>query len=221
MDGSQRTGVTSEDKRNSVSFMSLPAELRNQIYELTLVGKTSIQMTYVNDKGRSGLPPGLDEIFPFHCSDGTATTALRSLALLNKQVMNESQSFFYANNAFSVKVDQSGTPFVQGCVDFLEHCGTQGRASLKKLTIEGKRRGTAEHKLLHGDPEILDTFFRLLQQCKTLEVLDIITCGHVVYCAERDEEMPAEKSLPELCLGLRDIFGPSKKAWTWDEVPRC
>ncbi|KAJ4352324.1 uncharacterized protein N0V89_007672 [Didymosphaeria variabile] len=182
MEDPQRTGSVSGHEECSVSFMSLAAETRNQIYGLALLRRSPIKITYLSTGDRTGLRIDLevDDILYRHGSNGIAT-ALRNLTLLNQQLKKEAQTFFYANNAFKLRVEQPDPAksyhndlfFVTACVEFLEHCGADGRASLKHLIVEDLRTGTVRHDDLYCKPDIIASFLRLLHQCTKLEILEI------------------------------------------------
>ncbi|KAF1965242.1 hypothetical protein BU23DRAFT_628789 [Bimuria novae-zelandiae CBS 107.79] len=156
-----RTGPQAPHKKR-LTFTSLPAEICNQIYALTLVQEQPIKVV-TNACGKVFIV----------------------LAHISNQVKQEAETFFYAHNEFEVEVSyQSGLTidtmssiddgdFLRRSTNFLTYIGASGRASLKALKLADSNGEALHRAIMATNPGLVTAFLNLLTQCRNLEKLEI------------------------------------------------
>ncbi|KAJ4352325.1 uncharacterized protein N0V89_007673 [Didymosphaeria variabile] len=184
-------------KKEYASFASLPGEIRNMIYRLTLIadGPVNIRYTVKNEINTYHVSSRVDGAIE-SVIDGTgpgstavsgyqACTALHFFSVINRKIRKEARPFFFAHNKFKFLVnDRSGrlfTPtygflkdmmYLKACVSFLEHIGMEGRASLTSLKLDDACTAPQCDPTYHNGQAVAD-LFRLLHQCTNLISLDL------------------------------------------------
>ena len=157
-----RTNVSNRPlpKRKIFPFMSLPAELRNQIYALALTDAKIIHLVSQTKRYRRtvrrSVPSRIDprtqrrshhyQISPSQLRDTSAEITLPTLVpnvlVLNKAIYAETQPILYAGNTFAVEDTMAMHVF-------LAIIGPKNRATVTDLTIRGWGQTKAHKSLNH------------------------------------------------------------------------
>jgi hypothetical protein len=180
------------------SFLDLPGEVRNIIYELALFESPEGEYAEAGKWTLSTKDARDDRFPPVHSrayedrlaleelQQDRTLSVLKTLGAMNKQMRQEVQSFFFSK--LHVTLDMDGDTiaivewYLQATTYFLQKIGPVGRHALAGLTVPPKRAyiDYKQHKVFLN-------ILRLRGQCKNLQVLD-------------------------LCLPLDTIIGPQDRA---------
>ncbi|KAL1597790.1 hypothetical protein SLS60_008277 [Paraconiothyrium brasiliense] len=178
--------------KERVSFTSLPGEIRNMIYRLTLIAEGPVRVRYTVNNGintyhvKNRVEGTIEDGPSSNAVSGyQACTALHFFSVINKKVREEARPYFFANNKFDFLVnDRSGRLFkpaygflkdmmyLKACASFLEHIGAEGRASLTSLKLNDACTGLRCDPTYHNGQAVTGLFC-LLHQCTNLISLDL------------------------------------------------
>lgn len=181
---------------NRVSFLDLPAEIRNQIYGYDLAAERGIcSCSHYHRQSRAIFNCDHGETYREIWDKNTSEvansgdacfTALTLWKQLNRAVRAESMSYYYSSNEFFVCEAEIWAKRWRVYNFFLDGIRDAGRASLRRLTIEEPIYATTTDmnyaSLIH-----------LLHQCK-LEYLEI--CIHPVWL------LKGPRSIWETAIGI-------------------
>ena len=147
-------------------FASLPAELRNNVYQQTLKYHGQLVLFYHVSAQRFQIHPS------FSTRSRSPLKALKVFSNLDHYIRQEARSFFFANNSFEIVTKQNLTTdpdYVQVYIDFLSNIGETGRRSLRQLELV-VNGDTKQHL---PEPKIAVKFWKLLADCMNLERLHL------------------------------------------------
>jgi hypothetical protein len=167
------------------TFASLPGELRNDIYKMTLrseFGHEDIWLDYKTHDSRTA------EIFP-PCKRVVA--AFAHLRRINHQIRYEVDTFFYANNSFVISYGwgdptkgppiKGPTSYLEAPVRFLSCIGQYGRSIIRSLKFV-----TGHYRYHDCKPDRFRTrFSEQLAQCGQLNKLSLVVGIYELF--ENDE----------------------------------
>ena len=174
------------------SFLDLPGEIRNMVYDLALFGSSEDEYASAGDwtityNGKRFHPPrspaylegaSLGELK----YDRTVSTVMM-LAALDKQIRQEARTYFWSR--IGVTLDSMLDPFgyrkryLQLLEIFLQKLGAEGRGAISKLNMVGTTL-----KFEYGKYQRLGRVLQSLRNCTNLRVL-------------------------ALCLTVDTLFGPA------------
>jgi hypothetical protein len=171
-----------QEQSGRKSFLHLPGEIRNVVYDLALFGDTQDEET------RKWSFCSQAQKFKPTCSanrrdfeDATATfpphpipqagtlSILAILTAMNKQLHQEVQTYFYSKITSDKTIYNKGwNIYYRVLCDFLEKIGPYGSSRLTTLIFPA-----AAHHFSHTDNSHFKSFLQLLSECENLHTLDI------------------------------------------------
>jgi len=167
-----------------ISFMDLPGEIRNMIYDLALFEPAESDFEHagdwqINAVGDTFFLPRSEaywsELDLTTLRGDRTLSVLHVLGALDKQIRKEVQTFFWAHVHVTITVKYSGQAYCYVVRRFLEKIGPLGRTALAGLTVHRRRKDYSQAQ--HQDFQALMV---LLQDCKTLRTLDLSLPIHMV-----------------------------------------
>ncbi|KAI4635113.1 uncharacterized protein J4E87_000062 [Alternaria ethzedia] len=174
-----------------ISFMDLPGEIRNMIYDLALFEPAESDFEQagdwqINAVGDTFFLPRSEaywsELDLTTLRGDRTLSVLHVLGALDKQIRKEVQTFFWAHVHVTITVKYSGQAYYYVVRRFLEKIGPLGRTALAGLTVHRRRKDYSQAQ--HQDFQALMV---LLRDCKTLRTLDLSLPIHMVMGPPRSE----------------------------------